>query len=457
VNKTDVCSTVAVVGILGLAYWFATPQAPRLSARVPIPDNNPTTAAVRASENTNQGTLIRGTGKASREPGNWPQFRGANRDGVAEGVIASSWPPEGPKLVWRVQLGDGHAGAAVRNGRVYVTDYDEEKKEDAIRCLSFDTGEEIWRYTYYVKVKRYHGMSRTVPAVTENRVVSLGPLCHVRCLDAESGELVWKKDLVADYQANVPEWYAGQCPLVDGGRVILAPGGSCMMTALDPLTGKTIWETPNPESWQMTHSSILPISFEGKRQYVWCSTRGAVGVDAETGSVLWKLPEWQVRIATVPSPVDAGEGRIFFAGGYNSGSMMIQLARQGDRIVPKEVFRTKPDVFGSDQQTPIFYNGFIYGVVPGGRLACLSLEGKRLWLSSEVNFGLGPYLMIGGKMLLLRDNPCELYLFEVGPNGARKLASRRVLDGHDAWAPMAFVNGRVLLRDATTMLCLDLR
>jgi outer membrane protein assembly factor BamB len=207
----------------------------------------------------------------------------------------------------------------------------------------------------------------------------------------------------------------------------------------------------------MTHSSVLPIDFAGKRQYVWCASDAAVGVDADTGKILWELPEWRIRIATVPSPVDVGGGRIFFCGGYNAGSLMAQLVKEGDRITAKEVFRTKPKVFGSDQQTPIFYGGVIYGVIPGGRLACLSTEGKRLWVDKEHDFGLGPCLMINGKLLVLDDRPPILYLFDVDSTGPKELASHQVLDGHDAWAPIAFVNGKVLLRDSKTMVCLDLR
>jgi len=340
---------------------------------------------------------------------------------------------------------------------VYLLDYDEKKKEDALRCLSLDDGAEIWRYSYSVKVKRNHGMSRTVPAVNDQAVVSLGPKCHVLCLNPATGALLWKKDLVAQYKTRVPEWYAGQCPLIDGGKAILAPGGACLMMAVELLTGKVLWETPNPKNWQMTHASILPIDFEGQRQYVWCASEGAVGVDAATGRLLWELPEWSIRIAAVPTPVDAGGGRIFFCGGYNAGSLMAQLTRQGDRVAAKEAFRTKPAVFGSDQQTPVFDGRLLYGVIPGGRLACLSPDGKPLWVDKEHDFGLGPYLLIQGKLLILDDRPPTLYLFDVDSTGAKELARQEILPGHDAWAPIAFVNGKAILRDSTCMICLDLR
>lgn len=456
--RMTIYGVFSVLGAGALVWWFLGTGGPEIRARVPIPENDPAIAGATSEQNVNRGTLTPGTGKPSTEQGNWPRFRGAKEDGVADGTaIASQWPQSGPKVLWKIACGEGHAGAAVRNGRVYLIDYDEKRREDAVRCLSLDNGEEIWRYTYYVKVKRNHGMSRTVPTVTDRYVVTLGPKCHVHCLNATSGEPVWKKDLVAEYQAKVPEWYAGQCPLVDGGRAILAPGGTCLMTAMDLASGKVVWETPNEKKWQMTHSSILPVDFAGKRIYVWCASEGAVGVDAATGKLLWEMPEWKIRIATVPTPVDMGSGRIFFCGGYNAGGLMAQLVEADGRIAAKEVFRTKPAVFGSEQQTPILYRGHLYGVIPGGRLACLSPEGKQLWADDRHNLGLGPYLMVNGKLLALDDQPPTLYLFDVDPNGLKELAAAKVLDGCDAWAPIAFVSGRAILRDFKTMVCLDLR
>ncbi len=412
----------------------------------------------KTDENVNQGTLIVGVGRPAGLSGSWSQFRGDRRDNVVrDAKIASSWPEAGPNILWNLEIGEGHAGVAIRNGSVYIIDYDEKKKEDVVRCLSFDSGEEIWRYTYYDKVKRNHGMSRTVPSVNDDYVVTLGPMCQVVCLDARSGAPIWKKDLVEEYGTKVPEWYAGQCPLIEGDRVILAPGGKCLLTGIELSSGKTLGETANPNGWQMTHSSIIPIEFDGERQYVYSSTGALVGVDAETWRILWTLPDWNTKIATVPSPVDLGGGRILLTMGYNTGGRMIQLVRHDGKIVPETLFTTDAQTFGSDQQTPIFLDGNIYGTIPGGKLACLSPDGKRLWIDESYEFGLGPYMAIGGHLLVLKDNPPVLHLFNVDSNGATLLASHEIIPGNDAWGPMAFADGRLLLRDATTLACVDLR
>ncbi len=170
-------------------------------------------------------------------------MRGSWRDGER---LARSWPPTGPPVLWSIELGEGYAGAAVSDGRVFVLDYDEQAAADTIRCLSLDDGREIWRNGYPVAVTRNHGMSRTVPAIVEDHVITMGPRCHVACWDAKTGECRWLIDLVREHATTEPRWYAGQCPLIDEGRLILAPCGSALLMAVDYRTGEVIWQSPNP-------------------------------------------------------------------------------------------------------------------------------------------------------------------------------------------------------------------
>ena len=399
------------------------------------------------------GKLIPGPGSPSLLPGSWPRFRGPQGNGIADAspTIGKTWAP-----LWTVDLGEGYAGAAVRDGRVYVLDYDQTQFADALRCLSLADGKEIWRFTYPVKVKRNHGMSRTTPTLAGKYVLSFGPKCHVVCLDAETGQFVWGIDLVKEFHAEVPEWYAGQCPLVDGDRVILAPGGDALMIAAELATGKIIWKTPNPNDWKMTHASIVPIEFAGKRQFVYCGSRGVAGVSATDGALLWETDQWAISIATVPTPIDVGNGKLFFSGGYNAGAKMMQLQVAGGKISPVELFRLPASEFGATQQTPILFQSHIYGVRPDGQLACLDLAGKVVWTSgTKEKFGLGPFIIANGKLLVMNDSGV-LTLAEADPMGYRQIVKNRILNGHDSWAPMALAGNRLLARDLTQMVCLDL-
>ncbi|MEI6915004.1 MAG: PQQ-binding-like beta-propeller repeat protein, partial [Armatimonadota bacterium] len=173
-------------------------------------------------------------------PGEWPRFRGEGFSNISSErvALATKWAVGAPPILWSLDVGEGHAGAAVSNSRAYVLDYDRQAQADVLRCLALADGRELWRYSYPVSLKRNHGMSRTVPAVSGDYVVTIGPKCNVLCANAQTGKPYWMIDLVKDYRSEIPPWYAGQCPLIDAGRAIIAPGGTSLMIAVDCATGK---------------------------------------------------------------------------------------------------------------------------------------------------------------------------------------------------------------------------
>ncbi|OHB62754.1 MAG: hypothetical protein A2Y77_04995 [Planctomycetes bacterium RBG_13_62_9] len=461
-----------VAGVVSLMYlWLSADAAVDMQERLPGGDNRPTDAAGSDEPIKIAGVLTKSDGVPADLPGAWPRFRGPNYDAISpeQVTLARAWPQEGPRVLWSVDVGEGYAGAAVLEGRVYLLDYDQSKQADVVRCLSLNDGKEIWRYSYPVKIKRDHGMSRTVPAVTDKYVVTLGPKGHVTCLDSKTGEFRWMLNLVKEYGTTIPQWYTAQCPLIDDGKAIVAPAGllpdgtgGVLMMAVDCATGEIVWETPNPDKWVMTHSSIVPMEFKGSRFYVYCGglteAGGVVGVSAKDGQVLWKTDEWKVR-TNVPMPVVIGEDRIFLTAGYGqyeSGCTMLRLTDSDGGIAAQSEFKHPTSVFGSMQHTPIFYNGHIYGVGMNKQLICLDLQGKPVWTSTSANtFGSGPYAIAGGLLYVLNDSGV-LTLVEAGSSGYVQLAQAKVLDGIHSWGPMATASGRLIVRDLTRMICLDI-
>lgn len=443
-------------GFAALAIWWMLGPGVEVVPRVPL-DRTPRAPTSEVDVETPfTGVLTPGDGIAADVRASWPSFRGPRRDGTTyDGTaLVRDWSGGDPARLWSVDVGEGYAGAAIANGCVYVLDYDRAAQADALRCLSLADGREVWRYTYPVRIKRNHGMSRTVPAVDGQYVVSVGPKCHVLCVDASTGAFRWIIDLVARHGATVPQWYAGQCPLIDDGQVILAPGGSSLLMAVDVATGAVRWRSPNPDGWEMTHSSIVPMTLDGRRAYVYCGSGGVVGVGADDGSVVWRTTRWKVSIAMVASPVIVPGNRIFLSGGYGAGSMMLQLRRGIDGYVVEPLFALAPGVFGATQHTPIVLGDHLYGVRPDGQLVCLDFDGTIRWSSgSAARFGLGPYLIANG-LIYAMDDDGLLSLAEATPDAWRPLARARVLDGHESWGPMAMAAGRLVVRDFTTMTCL---
>ena len=448
---------LAAIGLVAVGVWLSVGPGHALHARIPGLDR-PLELAEQVAAPL-KGTLTAGEGRPADLPGSWPQFRGERLNGIGEpaGPLARQWSQGAPPVLWSVELGEGYAGPAVHRGRVYLLDYDREASADALRCLSLADGKEIWRLTYQVEIKRNHGMSRTVPAVTDKYVVALGPKCHVSCLDPISGKVHWLMDLVRQYGTTVPPWYAGQCPLVEDERLILAPAGpDALLVALDVATGKELWKSPNPRGWKMTHASIVPMELDGRRMYVYCGSGGVAGVAADDGSLLWDSTDWKISIATVPSPVVLPAGKIFFCGGYNSGALMMQIKKQGEKFVAETLFRLKPGQFGSTQHTPILLGDHLYGVREQDKeLVCLDLEGKEVWTSGRQHrFGLGPYLIADGLIYVMSDDGV-LTMADAASSGYNQRGEHRVFDGHDAWGPMALAGNRLLVRDFTRLACLD--
>jgi outer membrane protein assembly factor BamB len=399
----------------------------------------------------------------------WPGFRGAQRDNCAtwDGALRETWPTNGPPVRWQMTLGDGHAAPAVRDGRVYLLDYDEAREGDLLRCFALDSGRELWQRWYAVKTKRNHGISRTIPAVDDSCVVTLGPQCHVLCVTATNGAFRWGLDLVRQYGAKVPLWWAGQCPLLDAGEAVLAPAGRALLMGVDTATGKVNWETPNPEKWEMSHASVMIMTADGVRQFVYAAAGGIAGVAADgpqRGHLLWQTKRFAPTVVA-PSPVPLPDGRFFMTAGYGAGGVMFRIVRQQEQWQVQELFRTDRALFGCEQQTPVFRDGLLYAVLPNDagvhrqEFACLTLDGQLRWTSGSANrFGLGPFLSVNNRFLLL-DDSARLSLMAADAQGCRLLARADLLPGtgRDAWGPMVFVDGLLLLRDSKHLLCLDLR
>jgi outer membrane protein assembly factor BamB len=412
-------------------------------------------------------------GKPSSLPGSWPTFRGPKFDNIVSDVsLANRWPKAGPPVKWTLTgLGEGYSGAAVHAGRVYLQDYDSTNKEESIRCFSLEDGKEIWRRSYAMKIANSHGFTRTVVAVNDKYAVALGARSHVLCVDAQTGAMKWGIDLMAEYgtQSMDKDWYSAQCPLIEGSTVILAPcGKDVLMMGVDLETGKPVWTTPNPDKLQLAHSSITPMTLNGKRSYLYCAEWGTmVAVSGEkdnAGALLWQLKVLNKKTIS-PSPVVLDDGHIFMTAGYSAGSALVKVTEAGGKYEAKLLWTLEEkEGLCCEQQTPIYYNKLLYGLIPtsGGarkeQLVCMNPfdKGKILWESgNQKRFGqYEPILLADGKFFVL-DKDAALTLVKAAPDKYEELGRCKLLQGHEAWAPIALAGNLMLLRDSKTMICID--
>jgi outer membrane protein assembly factor BamB len=356
----------------------------------------------------------------------------------------------------------------IHKGRVYVLDYLEEKSADALRCFSLLDGTELWRRSYRLDIKRNHGYSRTVPAVNDDYAVSMGPMGHLMCLDAKSGKLLWTKDIINEFKAIVPQWYSGQCPFIDGDTVIVAPGGEkALLAGFDLATGNILWQTPNPGGWKMSHSSVVPMQLNEQKMYVYAAVGGIAGIAAEgenVGELLWQSGDWGATVVA-PSPVILNDGFIFQSAGYGAGSIVLKINKNSKGYSAAVVHRFDPkEALATEQQSAIFYNNLLFGILTkdagSKRMRLVACEPKNpsefvFSGNSRLRFGLGPMISANNKFFALADDG-NLSLLTFDNHEFKQVSQAQVLPGVDAWGPLAVADGIMLLRDSTSMACIDL-
>ena len=457
-----------LLAVISVGYWLFTDPTRDFVVSNPGKDSVNVNAAV--SENIEIGAFFeRKATETSSLSDTWTRFRGERSDNIKQASVPliNGFGGKLPPVQWSIDLGEGHSGAAIYKGEVFVLDYDETLKADVLLCYGLVSGKELWKRWYKIQVKRNHGMSRTVPAVTEKYILTMGPRGQVMCLDRLTGDLRWSMDVVKQYESEIPLWYTGQCPLIVNDVAILAPGGNALLIGVDCATGSVLWETPNPDAWKMAHSSVMPYTFNGRNMFVYSAVGGVVGVAADgvdVGKVLWKSSEWNKSVVA-PSPVCMPDGKIFLTAGYGAGSMLMQLTANKDGFSVKTIKTIKPgDGLSSEQQTPILMDGLLFGVMPKdaktmrNQLVCVEASDptKVVWTSSsEARFGLGPYMMADGKLFLLNDD-ATLYIFKKQAAEFKQLDKIQLFEGQDAWAPLAVADGYMVLRDSKKMICIDL-
>lgn len=454
------------IGIL-IGWHVYTPRE-ELVAQLPGADNRPEGLTRKADDVVIGEYFMKYDDASSELTGKWTGFRGERLDNIVAAPEKLNTSAEEFPVVWSVDTGEGHAAPVVYNGRVYLLDYIEAQSSDALRCFSLETGKELWRRWYRVPIKRNHGFSRTVPVIREGYVITIGPQGHVMCCDPLTGDLKWVLDMQRTFKTEVPFWYTGQCPYVDEDLLVLAPAGEeTLMVGVDCVTGELAWNTPNTMGYKMSHSSVMPMTLAGKKTYVYIGIGGVCGVSADQadrGTLLWETSKWQPSVVA-PSPVQVSSNQLFLVAGYGSGGALLQVDKSGAKWTTSVLDQYKADKgLSSEQQTPILYKDMLISVMPKdggglrGKLVCFQPSNLHspVWSSAaDERFGLGPYVIINDHLFALKDDG-ELYVYEIQAKALKLLKKQRIMEGVDAWGPMAYADGMLILRDAHVVKCLKI-
>lgn len=411
-------------------------------------------------------------GRSSAE--DWPQWRGPNRDGVWQetGVVEKFDSDQLPRK-WSVPIAAGYSGPTVADGRVFVTDRDHELSTERVLCFDEQTGKRLWKHEYTSDYGRigYPAGPRASVTIDGDLAYCLGATGHMHCLRAADGSVVWHRDLDAEYDIAMPIWGIAASPLIYKDLVILhigGTGGACVV-ALDKADGRERWRALDDRG---QYSAPILIE-QGGRPVVICWTGDSVsGMDAETGKVHWRH-EWKPRNMPIGIATPVVErDRVFFTSFYD-GSLMLKLA--ADRPAAEKLWQIAgPDERNTEAlhsiiSTPVFENGYIYGVDSYGELRCLNAaDGSRLWedqtATPRARWSNIHFVKNGDRYFLFNERG-ELIIARLSPKGYDEISRTKLIEptmeqlrqrGGVCWSHPAFANRHVFVRNDKELVCASL-
>lgn len=395
----------------------------------------------------------------------WPQWRGPNRDGVSqEKGLLKQWPKEGPKLVWQIDnLGDGYSTPAVANRRLYVM-ANQGLNDEFVKALDAKDGKQIWS-TRLGKVgnpkqQPSYPAARSTPTVDGELLYALGSDGDLACLESNAGKVRWHKNLRDEFSGKPGVWAYSESPLIDGDALICTPGGSvATMVALDKKSGSVIWKSPLSVADDAAYSSPIVVEAAGKRQYVQLLQKGLVGVDAETGKLLWRYAKPISRFdANIPTPV-AADGYVYVASaGTGGGTVKLTKAGEG-ALKPEEVYFTAqlPTAIGG----AVKIGDFLYGTTSQAMLCLEFATGNVKW--RERGLGAASLCYADDRFYLHGENG-EVALVEATPQAYREKGRFTPPDQPEqrnsmgkAWAYPVVANGTLYIRDGEMLWAFDVK
>lgn len=424
----------------------------------------------------------------------WPRLGGPNGSYVSpETGLARRWPTNGPHTLWTVEVGEGFAGPAIRDGQVYLLDRPDQR-QDLLRCFDLDSGKELWRLSFETPGKLPFPGSRNTPTVDERWIFVVSPFGQFSCVDRQSHGIVWSKHLVNDFKdpeidrpeaptnrldklarAQVPMWGLTQAPLLYRDLVIVAPQTQRVgLVACEKSTGRIRWQSDYLGRNWYSHISPVLARLGGVDQIIMLAQPSdpekspekappalISSVDPNSGKILWMTETPGPHKIPIPQPLPIDEDRLFITGGYTMGSLLLEVLRDNQTWKTKVKSQTK--AVAAHIHSPVLHGDRIYvssSKEQGAKLTglvCLDKNGQPLWQTGpELTFQDGSLLLVDGMALAMNGRTGHLHLLELTPNGCRQLASAKILEGRNLWAPMALSQGKLVLRDQKEMKCLDL-
>jgi outer membrane protein assembly factor BamB len=387
--------------------------------------------------------------------GDWPQLQGPARDGhSAETKLNWTWPKDGPKVLWKADLGTGWAGPVVAGDRLII--FHRLGNEEVVWCLDPATGKEKWKHSYktkYIDDFNFDDGPRATPTIAGDKVFTLGANGDFSATELATGKELWRHNLLERYQASKGFFGAACSPLVMGDRVLVNVGGKgAGVVAFGTADGAEVWKSTSDGA---SYSSPVAAELDGKPAAVFLTRAGLRVLDPATGKSLYDFP-WRPRdnnSVQAAMPL-VWKDEIFLTVSYATGGVLLS-AKKGEAT---EIWSNDKSL-SSQYNTPVRVGDFLYGThgrsdVGVAQMRCVAWKsGEVKW--SEARYGVASVLAVDGGLLALTEGG-DLVRFDASPDGYKERARATVLTKPTRAAP-ALADGRLFARDGKQLVCLSLK
>lgn len=395
----------------------------------------------------------------------WPQWGGPERDFTAvTGELPTEWPADGPKELWRRELGeDGYSGIVADGGRLFTLYH--KGDSEVVVAIDAASGETVWESTYEVslpadKMQLDFGPGpMSTPAIAGGRLFTIGALQDVHAFDLESGEVAWSRDLMEELDAPLMGRGYGASPLVYGDLLIVAPGcksdaeGGGAVLALRQSDGEIAWKSA--ECFRASYSSPILAAVDGDDQVMVAMGNHRAGFAAATGELRWHLTLGDDAVTTMSTQLWGNDQILFGSSAYADGSRGIKVTRKADgTFTAEEVWYTRK--MRVHHGTAVRIGGHVYGSSgdfgPAFLAAVDAATGELAF--RQRGFSKANFLVAGDKVLLL-DEDGHLAIGTPSPEGIEIHSRAKILD-RLAWTVPTLVGTRLYVRDRHQMKAFDL-
>ena len=380
--------------------------------------------------------------------GEWPQWRGPNRDGISkETGLLKQWPADGPALVWKATgAGAGYSSLAISNGRLFTMGL----RGGREYVIAFDvaTGKEAWATAHGGAFRNDRGDGpRGTPTVDGANLYALGGNGDLSCLEARTGRVIWTINILKKFGGSNPQWGISESPLVIGDKLLVNAGGpGASIVALSKKDGSLIWKS---QSDPAGYSSGMPVQIGDTTQVVFFTEQRALGLDLKDGKFLWGYPRASNDTANVATPVVRGN-RVFISSDYGTGAGLVEIKADGKA---QEVYFTKE--MRNHHSSSILIGDYLYGFSSGILTAMRFDTGEVAWRDRSV--GKGSLVYADGNLYALSENGV-VGLIEATPTAYREKGRFRIAqDSLPTWTHPVIAGGRLYLRDQDTIYAYDVR